>query len=477
MSKKLYLLGIDGLSFDYLKNHLDDLPNFQKMILEGQGKVLESTFPPDSIPAWISIYTGVSPAEHGILDPIDYINKEKVKIPNTDAFKGKTFWDRLSSIGKKVCIINPFLAYPVWDINGVFINGSVFSDDKIVDANDKKILQKFRLPRLGGFTRFPNKNQLNEFAKENAKDTKDLFRYSKEIRNEYDYDFYFITYFTLDRHQHFLWRYETNEYFSYKNRMNSPVMELYKVFDNIIGEIINSLDKNESFVIISDHGHDRRCDKVININEILRKNGYFFVNKGKFFNKNYFLEKLKNVVTTFVYKYSMEDLFYKLVKFFPNRQKIKKGHHLKSSKNIAEVSDIFGTNYFGGIKINRDNISKDLSYEAVCNEIINLFKKYKVKGKCVFKSIQKRDDIVSGKNVKKLPDILFELDNEYGVNWSVFTKEIGPNFTYRKISGGHNKRGCFLSYNLNRSLTARVNNVTDVFSFVNCFFNEDFTNK
>ncbi|MCP4761580.1 MAG: hypothetical protein GY870_07345 [archaeon] len=40
--------------------------------------MLKSISPPDSIPAWITIFTGKSPAEHGVLDSIDYLDDKNL---------------------------------------------------------------------------------------------------------------------------------------------------------------------------------------------------------------------------------------------------------------------------------------------------------------------------------------------------------------------------------------------------------------
>jgi len=477
MAKKLYVLGIDGLSYEYISKNLDSLPNFGDFIENGKGKILHSIFPPDSIPAWITIYTGLSPAAHGILDSIDYLNpKDCENIPKIDKFKGKTFWDKISASGRKVCVVNPFLAFPVWDVNGFFVNGSVFAENKVIDANDNALLEKYPAPNLGGLTSFPQKHELTHFIRESFAETKELFNYSKLLHASEDYDLFFATYFTMDRYQHFLWRYTDRKDVTYpgKNVYENSILNLYKYFDKIVGEIKNNLKKDEALIIISDHGHCRRCTKVVNINEILRKSGFFVVElaKFKYFDRHYLIEILKNNVMHFVYKFNLEDLFYEVSKLIPGRKSIKRGGHLKKSKSIAEASSLFGTNPFGAIKINNENIASNSSYDEVRNKIILMLLEYKWNGTKVFKWVKKREDVLQGEKLDKYDDILFELDPEYGVNWAVFTNEVGINATHKKISGGHNQKGCFFVENLDDAIFNRISSVEDIYNLIIGYFKQ-----
>lgn len=474
-NQKLYLLGIDGLSFDFIKDHLEQLPTFKESFDNGDAKVLKSNFPPDSIPAWITIFTGESPAEHGVLDSIDYLDDKNLdQAPKVNAFKGKTFWDVLSSKRKRVCVINPFLAFPVWNVNGYFVNASVFATEKKYGSNNKELFNKFKVPLLGGLTSFPPKSELDNFIKDAVKETKDLAEYSTLLHTDDEYDLFFITYFTMDRYQHFLWRYTDESDITYpgENKYKNIILDFYERFDSIVAEVKAALKENEGLVIISDHGHGQRCVRALNINEILRKKGLYFVktNKIKILDKKYLIERIKNVVMDLVFKYNLEDIFYKLVKFIPNRKGIKKGDHLKTTANIAEACTMFGTNPFGGIRIYKENIPKRSDYDTISKDLINYFSDYSYNGKKVIKWIKKREDVFQGKHINKFADLLFEMDPEFGVNWSVFTKEVTYNTTHKKISGGHDRNGCFITYNLDKFFQDKVNSVGDIYKFVTEYF-------
>lgn len=67
---RVMLFGIDGLTFHILNPLIERglLPNFQRVRDGGVQGVLQSTTPPLTPPAWMSITTGLSPAKHGVYD-------------------------------------------------------------------------------------------------------------------------------------------------------------------------------------------------------------------------------------------------------------------------------------------------------------------------------------------------------------------------------------------------------------------------
>ncbi len=68
--KKVIILGIDGMDPNLLKKYVDEgiMPNFQRLISEGDFKPLQTTQPPQSPVAWSTFITGMDPGGHGIYD-------------------------------------------------------------------------------------------------------------------------------------------------------------------------------------------------------------------------------------------------------------------------------------------------------------------------------------------------------------------------------------------------------------------------
>ena len=203
---KLVVLGIDALDPCLIEKWRADLPNISRIMDTGVFRRLESTKPPDSIPAWVTIFTGMHPWQHGIVDTMDYLDFKGGSDLDTSALVGKTFWDRASAAGKRVCVINPLLAYPVWSLNGIMVNGPVFITGE-VQAQPPDILERYAIPELGGMTDFPRKSDLPDFIKRTEFVTRDLARFGLELLELEEWDLFFLSFLTLDRVMHFLWRY------------------------------------------------------------------------------------------------------------------------------------------------------------------------------------------------------------------------------------------------------------------------------
>src|SRR5271167_1861277 len=70
LSRKLILVGIDGAAWKILGPLISsgEAQNFHSLISQGSVGVLHSTVPAQSPPAWTSMFTGVNPGKHGIVD-------------------------------------------------------------------------------------------------------------------------------------------------------------------------------------------------------------------------------------------------------------------------------------------------------------------------------------------------------------------------------------------------------------------------
>jgi len=452
---KVVIIGIDGFDPFLLKDWNDILPNLRRVINDNSRISIDSTIPPDSVCAWISIFTGENPAEHGLIETIDYLSSKK-KINSTNkvaSIKGKTIWDIISKKGKRVCIINPFLAYPAWRVNGVMVSGPVFEGGEL-SAYPGHIFSEYKFPPLGGMVDFPDEKELNKFVSHVKKSTEILADVSLKMFNDQSPDLFFVTFLTLDRIKHFLWRFfdKDDPYYIEDNPFSNVIKESYVLFDNIVGKFIQSLRNDYTLLIISDHGHRRRCVYSLNLNELLRSKGYI-ITSGCGTNKmlKKLIEKLKIFTISTLSKFDLQDYIYKIAKFIPNRKALKKSTYLIDVENSSAIlSNLCGANPYGGIDV---KAKSKMEYNRIRNIIIKeLYNINEILGKNIVKWAKNREEIYKGVFEKRLPDLMFELDEEYGVGMNLYTQLITPNYTHRKISGGHKKEGVLLVYSSNKKI-------------------------
>ncbi|MBL8194183.1 MAG: alkaline phosphatase family protein, partial [Blastocatellia bacterium] len=109
MSKKLFFLGLDGTTFDLLDPLMREigLPNLERIIASGARASLETTIPPITPTAWVSLVTGKNPGKHGILEFLLRRNGSMHNLPVNQALRDSpAIWDILSQLGKKVIVTN-----------------------------------------------------------------------------------------------------------------------------------------------------------------------------------------------------------------------------------------------------------------------------------------------------------------------------------------------------------------------------------
>ena len=99
--RKVLAIGRDALDPVLLSRFKPDLPHFRKLMADSPKIRLKSIFPPDTVPAWITIFTGLNPAKHGLVYSFDVFESQWQDIINIDidTFRGRTFWDIASKFG------------------------------------------------------------------------------------------------------------------------------------------------------------------------------------------------------------------------------------------------------------------------------------------------------------------------------------------------------------------------------------------
>ncbi len=471
---KLVVLGIDALDPDLIEKYRDDLPNISKIMKAGAFRRLESTKPPDSIPAWVTIFTGMHPWEHGIVDTMDYLDFKGGSDLDTSALVGKTFWDRASEAGKRVCIINPLLAYPVWKLNGVMVNGPVFITGE-VQAEPPDILTGYRIPELGGMTDFPRKSELAGFIERTEFVTRDLARFGLELLDLEEWDLFFLSFLTLDRVMHFLWRYmdAADPTHPGKNEFENAIKDSFVIFDGIIGDFMERLSPDQALLIVSDHGHGMRPPNAVFVNEVLRREGYLACRQGRAgpVSPVAIVEKAKNTFLTVMQKLDLEDWVYRLAHIIPKdkRKSLKSSSYAtEKGASLAWVSDLGGGTSFSGIEMNRALIeTSGQDYEHLRDQLISLLLGLKDRqGDAVVLYARRREEAFAGRSVDKYPDIVFELKDAYGVDRTLYCGTLGMTTTHKKVSGGHAQFGVFMLYGSDRSVPEGEVHISGVFPTV-----------
>jgi len=459
--KKAILIVLDGLDYSYIRNNLQNFQLFKTLYEDGFLYPLESVIPADSIPSWITIYTGLNPAEHGVIESIDYLNfKHKTK-GDYSVIKGKSIWDRLDKKEKKVLIFNPFMAYPSWDVNGLMISGPVFEGGD-TSTNRPDLVDLKTLPKLGGLVDHPTDKIMNKFFEDNMELTQNQFNSFHQYLNGDEYDFAFLGILTSDRMQHFLWKYTDKEdrCFKESNNLKDSILKAYQLMENNVKKILEDYGDEYNVVVISDHGHGRRCQKTFYINQWLIRNGFMpQVNK-----KKRAVEYFKHLTLLIFEKMHCVEAGTKFLKNFRFAHKVKNADYVFKAKGKVYAPKFDGTNPFGGINVYREAFSSDIEYENMRQNIIDGLMKVQDHGKFIMLWAKRREDIYPGSKAENYPEIVYCMDADYGVDRGLFGKRLfGSNSFHEIISGGHLPEGVILG---NVEGLKKVRSVTNIHEFI-----------
>lgn len=456
---RVMVIGIDSLDTILLSKFKDDLPNLRRLMEESPKLNFESVYPPDSASAWPSIYTGVSPAKHGaIVTFVDPNDRSKVTVSeNLEDITGKIladsefspFWDIAGAAGKKVCILFPFLIYPPKAVNGIMISRSQKRNTKRfpVRSYPDSIATKNSLSELNTLKGNALSRTAPRFIEAGRKLVLSETKFALEAVQNFEWDLFFMYSAVLDGFGHNLWRYcdENDPSYPGDNPYKETIKDCYKLYDEFIGAILDAVGSDTTTIVLSDHGHGMRPTRVINVNELLRNKGFLVPKSGPLSigSRAFSVDTLKMKLQKFVTDHNFSSVVAKLLVYFPAWRKIYVSTTpIDWQKTVAYLTDLSGVNVYSyaGIKIRRENL-KEIEYEELRNKLIKeLFQvRDPDSGENLFRWICRREELYQGRYISSYPDIIFELKDEYGAGWSIYTSVMDIVHGHEISSGCHKR--------------------------------------
>jgi len=417
---KVFVMGIDGGSFDLIKRWRGDLPNFDELMQKGTSGYLHTIVPMLTPPAWTSFSTGKNPAKHNIFDFFKIKNYNKELTSSYDR-KTEAIWDVLSMNDKRSIILNLPSTYPPQPLKGVMVCSgeapSIESDFTYPKDFKNKIFKlnpNYKIEVGLNSLEYKNYHKFLEDLYKVTNDYKDLILYL--IKSE-EWELFITVFEDIDRLQHYFWRYMDPEHPGYTkgNEFESAIHNYYIRLDKVLGEIKNNLDEDTTIFIVSDHGFGPLYKQVF-VNNLLLEKGFLNLKT----NKNKENIDIKHFLIDITYKLRLKHLIPKLSKNL--RDKLKKA--IPSINPDFLDIDLDNTkayfNSYSGqyLLINlkgRDEkgIVDKNEYDTILNDIKNELLNLKDEGKNVIKNVYFANEIYNGENIKNSPDLFVVTEDGY----------------------------------------------------------------
>lgn len=451
---KVILLGIDGMTLDVLEPYLkaDLLPNFQKVINNGSHGILRSTIPPITGPGWTSMATGKNPGKHGIFEFSRRKGYKKELVTKNTSVDAEPFWNILSRNGKKMIIANVPFTYPPDDINGIMFSGLMTPGTDTEFASPRNIKDEI-LRLIPDYQINVNKkatlysDDKNELLNEVIKITKDTTTLMNHFMSKYPWELSFITYVGIDRLQHFWW----DEVMS----LDPKCVEVYKLMDDALGDILAKMDDDTVLLIASDHGFSA-AEKTFYINAFLSRAGLLKFRRKKNAKKNSdkikISEKFINTLLRQAGRLRIKERLPRpvvdyIVSILPTP--------FITEHNIDwENTKVFSMAPYGIISVNlKGREPKGTVKKKDAHALIEKLKKELMAekddetGENIIEAVFEGDQIYSPNSYDDAPDILILMNKGYAIDLRLGKNVLEKNTSRRrKISGDHNIDGMFAVY-------------------------------
>jgi len=477
MDKKLLIIGIDSLDPEVILKERSRLPVLSRLMEASPTFRSASVFPADTVPAWVSIYTGLLPANHGIFYAFDLFDPDRKGLAGIDSsrIRGSTFWDIAGDAGLRSVIVQPMLIYPGWPVTGAMVCRSPvdrrinwIETETDITTHPADIRERYALPEKasGLWGGYPGRRNLRTWAQRGLEILEKERGAGLSLLRKEPWDLFFIYFSVLDIIQHRLWRFHdpVDPTYPGETEMGPVIREYYRVMDTLVGEFLRSAP-DAGVIVMSDHGHGRRPVRTINMNEILRRNGY--LSSDRMAEK--MIAKLRNTVLAVIDRMGGEEILVRVSATFSRVARF--GGSLYSGAPIiprgsrACLSRFAGIKSYphGGIEIRREGVS-DQEYEKVRGALITSLESLRTPdGEPLFDFIGRREDIAPGCYSDEIyPDVLFRLRGGWGVGWDLHAGIFGRAHDHRVASGGHTGQGVFLVHNLDREIRRKTLSITDI---------------
>jgi predicted AlkP superfamily phosphohydrolase/phosphomutase len=427
---------------------------------QGVTRVLKSTVPPISPPAWTTFLTGKNPGQHGIFQFVDMDVRSygftSNRLINSSLFSGQTFIDFLSNGNRKVGIVKVPFTYPPWKVNGFMVAGEPSPDWRKAHTYPPALSKKLGRVNLGSGLDFIRYN------------TEDLLRHLKfdcdvrtritcEMMGNDTYDFFMVVHNITDAAAHRFWKFTDQTCPNYEDsfsKYNHIIRDIYVEADKSIGQILSKLDSTTTLFFMSDHGVSRKPIHFFHINAWMKENGYLHCKNKKSSAKviNSILIQAKNSLPP-----TLRHLIIRTIKtHFLNKLSTfqTKVANFEWNKTRAYALDIYPR--YCGIALNLKGrqpngiVNAGIEAERLCSEIQSTLLELKDprNGKRVIDRVFRREEVFRGDFSQKMPELIIQYSNNYrsGKNTTtpLFTDVPASDFDFQ--SGDHDEDGIFIAW-------------------------------
>ncbi len=423
--RKVVILGVDGADFAYYKRWIDKglTPNFARLAEKGRMGILESTYPPVTAPAWISMMTGEEPGSHGVVGFAAPAEGEYTrKIVNSGSIRSPLLWEVAGDQGADCLVVNVPLTYPLRPMRGITVSG-MLTPEGADFTYPPEYLPELRL--LQPDYQLDLAWQDYQFRGHDlVRDQKEMTRARAELcvkmMKSKPWDFFMVVFTGTDRLQHCLhehvMRIDDDEAVR-NDDLTAAVRDYFVGLDAHIGDIMETAGEDAHFLVISDHGFGP-LEKSIYFNRWLADEGLLTLRGAAPGNNLKSWKKVMNAVG--IKRSTLSGIGRKVGLSKVVDQQVQKLNPFVGGIDWDETKVFYYP--INGFYVNlkgRDmfgTVEPGDEFEAVRDDLIARLEAMKDprNGERLIPIVKRREELFHGKNLHQLPDVFIEfLDQPY----------------------------------------------------------------
>jgi predicted AlkP superfamily phosphohydrolase/phosphomutase len=451
--RRAVILGLDGATFDVLLPRVErgEMPSLAALMQKAAWGGLQSTTPPFSAQAWVSMATGKNQARHGIVDfwerSPDHTRRRFV---SARLIHGETLWQIVGRHGLRVGLVNVPVTYPPQPVNGYLVSGFLTPqgrDDYVYPLALRDEITTL-VPDYNPDPFDPlgaTKQQILELESWMEKHE----RVSRRLAESRPADLFFGVVQALDHLQHLFWNDIAAE--QDRGRYASLVSRCYHLADEIIGHRVGLLDGQTTLFLVSDHGFGP-AHKWFHVNRFLEEQGLLVLGEaqGGMARLGMTPQRVRNLVRR-MDVLGLRRWVGRMARVTLGRQLDKR---LTPPIDWSRTQAISGSPATEGIFVNLKGrepqgiVEPGAPYEALRERLITELAALRdpETGKPIVRAIYRREALYEGPFLDQLPDVVFDLgDGPYLASDAPTAAQILEPLPKGFLQGRHRSTGIFVA--------------------------------
>ena len=261
-TRKIAIIALDGASPDLARRwaHEGYLPNLAKLFEQGAFGPLLSVVPPVTGAAWGSFLTGVVPGRHGVFE---WLHRREgtyqMGLIDSSSLRQTTLFEWLGAHGVRVGAVGVPLTYPVRPVRG-FIVSDLLTPPGQNYAYPPSLKEELEThlgePYPVAPPPWPGRQRAERWLKALKASLMARAKAAQYLATHHPWDFLMVHVMETDSVQHQMWHtLDGIDRRRYQVKIEgNPILEIYQLADDLVGQLRESFDEKTTVLVISDHG-------------------------------------------------------------------------------------------------------------------------------------------------------------------------------------------------------------------------------